>query len=112
MKKVHSAQDPLMLAHFKVVLEANGIDCFFRNVHLTAGMGELPPIECWPELWVWDDEKYARAKAILTRALTPLKSVKKSWECGRCGEVIEGQFSQCWNCGSTPSKRSTAARRA
>ena len=23
------------------------------------------------------------------------------WKCPECGEEIEGQFSQCWNCGMT-----------
>jgi Zn finger protein HypA/HybF involved in hydrogenase expression len=112
MKQVYSAQDLLMLGHFKIVLEANGIDCVLRNVHLAAGMGELPPIECWPELWVCDDEKYAQAKTIVERALTPLKSVRKSWECARCGEVIEGQFLQCWNCGSSRRKELATGKRA
>jgi len=112
MKQVYSAQDHLMLGHLKIVLEANGIDCVLRNVHLVAGMGELPPIECWPELWVCDDAKYAQAKTIVERALTPLKSVRKSWECARCGEVIEGQFLQCWNCGSSRRKELAKGKRA
>ena len=31
--------------------------------------------------------------------LAPLASVKKSWTCSGCDEKIEGQFSECWNCG-------------
>lgn len=23
----------------------------------------------------------------------------KEWKCSRCGERIEPQFTQCWNCG-------------
>src|SRR5687767_4108163 len=109
MKKIYSAQDLLMLGHLKSVLEARGIDCVLRNVHLSGAMGELPPIECWPELWVLDDEKYARAQGILGRALAPLQSVQKPWKCGRCAEVIEGQFLECWNCGA--SRRQPSPRR-
>jgi Putative prokaryotic signal transducing protein len=107
MKKLYSAQDLLMLGHLKSVLEARGIDCVLRNMHLTAAMGELPPIECWPELWVCEDEQYGAAQAVLTRAFAPLKSVQKSWQCGHCGEVIEGQFLECWNCGSSRSRPPT-----
>ncbi|MGH7830408.1 MAG: DUF7577 domain-containing protein, partial [Candidatus Binatia bacterium] len=27
--------------------------------------------------------------------------VKEPWQCRKCGEVIEGQFTDCWNCGSS-----------
>ena len=50
-----------------------------RNLDLISAAGELPPIECWPELWVVDDEKVGRAKSILKKTLAPLASVKKPW---------------------------------
>jgi hypothetical protein len=46
-----------------------------------------------------DDGKAARAKGILKRTLAPIASVKKPWLCNGCNETIEGQFSECWNCG-------------
>jgi hypothetical protein len=39
--------------------------------------------------------------------LAPLHAVKKSWACAGCGESIEGQFSECWNCGRDRSGRKT-----
>ena len=111
MKKVYSAQDLLMLGHLKSVLEARGIRCVLRNLHLTAAMGQLPPIECWPELWVSEDEQYAEAQSIVTMAFAPLNSVKKSWKCGRCGEISEGQFFACWNCGSARPKPAARSQR-
>jgi hypothetical protein len=111
MKKLYSAQDLLMLGHLKSVLEARGIHCVLRNLHLTAAMGQLPPIECWPELWVWEDKQYAEAQTIVTRAFAPLKSVKKSWKCRGCDEVIEGQFLECWNCGSRRSRLTAPGER-
>ena len=51
------------------------------------------------ELWVVDDDKASRARSILKKTMAPLASVKKSWTCNGCGEMIEGQFSECWNCG-------------
>lgn len=99
MKRVYSAKDPLMIGHLKNVLATFGISCVTRNLDLISAAGELPPTECWPELWVIDDEKAAKAKSILRKTLAPLVSVKKSWLCSGCGETIEGQFSECWNCG-------------
>ena len=99
MKRVYTVKDPLMIGHLKNVLATFGIKCVTKNFDLSSGAGELPPIECWPELWVVEDEKLARAKTILKKTLAPLESVKKSWRCNGCGEEIEGQFSECWNCG-------------
>jgi len=100
MKRVYTAKDPLMIGHLKNVLATFGIRCVTRNFDLLSAAGQLPPIECWPELWVLDDEKFARAKTILRKTLAPLESVKKPWRCHGCQEQIEGQFSECWNCGT------------
>lgn len=93
-----------MIGHLKNVLAAAGIRCVARNIDLVSAAGELPPVDCWPELWVIDDETFPRAQAVLKKALAPLRVVRKSWVCG-CGETIEGQFSGCWNCGRDRSGR-------
>lgn len=103
MKRLHSGKDPLMIGHLKNVLATFGIQCVAKNVDLISAAGELPPVECWPELWVVDDDKFGRARAILKKTLAPLHSVKKPWICTCCGETIEGQFSECWNCGRDQS---------
>ena len=100
MKKLYSAQDPLMIGHLKNVLESQGIECVVKNTYLAGGVGEIPPIECWPELWVVEDALYSMAAETLDKALAPLGSVKKPWRCGKCGEEVEGQFTECWNCGN------------
>jgi hypothetical protein len=99
MKRIYSAKDPLMIGHLNNVLATFGIKCVTRKLDLISAAGELPPIECWPELWVIDDDKANRARSILKKTLAPLASVKKPWSCAGCGEKIEGQFSECWNCG-------------
>jgi hypothetical protein len=104
MKRVYSGKDPLMIGHLKNVLETFGIQCVTKKFDLSSAAGELPVIECWPELWVIDDAKCAHAEAILRKTLAPLKSVKKPWQCDRCGEDIEGQFTECWRCGQSRSR--------
>jgi hypothetical protein len=106
MKRVYTAKDPLMIGHLKNVLITFGIECITRNVYLSSAAGELPPIECWPELWVVDDTRQAEATTILKKTLAPLKPVKRSWRCDGCGEEVEGQFSECWNCGESRIKGS------
>ena len=99
MQRIYSAKDPLMIGHLKNVMASFGIKCIAKKLDLISAAGELPPIECWPELWVVDDSKAGRAKSILKKTLAPLAAVKKPWSCKGCGEKIEGQFSECWNCG-------------
>lgn len=94
-----------MIGHLKNVMATFGIKCVARKLDLNIGAGELPPIECWPELWVIDDEMFNRARSILKKALAPLASVKTPWQCAGCCETIEGQFSECWNCGRDRSGR-------
>ena len=101
MKKIYSNQDILMVGHLRNVLESCGIDSVIRNTDLAGGVGELPPIECWPELWVVEDARYADAQAVLEEALASFGSTKKPWKCTGCGEEIEGQFTECWNCGKS-----------
>ena len=112
MRKIHCAKDPLMIAHLRNVLGLHEIDCVTRKLDLAAGAGELPPVECWPELWIIDDKRLAEAKAILKKTLAPLEPVKKPWICSGCGEEIEGQFSECWQCGRERADRFTRMSRA
>ncbi len=101
MKKVFSNQDFLLIGHLKNVLETFGIECTIKNMYLASAVGEIPPIECWPELWVLDDSKYEEALTVLKRNQATLDLIKDPWKCGSCGEDIEGQFSECWNCGES-----------
>ena len=103
MKRVYSVKDPLMVSHLKNVLETYGVECVVRNTFLGIAAGEIPPTDCWPELWVVDENRSAEARSILEKTLAPLKAIRKPWTCPHCGEEIEGQFSECWNCGKTRS---------
>src|SRR5262245_34533666 len=95
MKTVYSAPNISLVSVFQNILEGHGIRCRIRNEFLFAGMGEIPPIECWPQLCV-DDDRFAEAELIVEEAL----SVKETapWKCAACGEEIEGQFTGCWKC--------------
>jgi hypothetical protein len=96
MKTVYSAANISALCVFQCILEGHGIRCRIRNENLSAGTGELPPIECWPQLCVEDDD-FPEAIHIVKEALS-VKNITP-WKCDSCGEEIEGQFSECWSCG-------------
>ena len=44
-------------------LAGEGIVCLVRNDELSSALGEIPFVECYPELWVVDDEVWPRAQA-------------------------------------------------
>ena len=100
MKTVYSSSNISIVSIFQNTLEGYGIRCWIKNEFLRAGIGEIPPIECWPQLCV-DDEDYEEAKRFIDETLS--EQGGPVWECESCGEIIEGQFSECWNCGKTRS---------
>jgi hypothetical protein len=99
MKKVYEALDPLMVGHVKNLLEDEGISSITRNEYLRSAIGEVPPSECWLEIWVEDDSQYDDAVKIIKSALDDDIPSGPVWVCPNCGEENESQFSECWNCG-------------
>ena len=100
MKRVYSAHSPLLVGHMRNVLETEGIRCVTRNMGLVGGAGELPPTAVWPELWVEREIDYERAERVVQEALeAPTTAAGDTWRCRGCGEELEPQFEQCWNCG-------------
>lgn len=73
-----------------------GIDASMQRYYLGAAAGELPPDQCLPEIWLMHEEQEARARELL-RELTHVP--QRRWLCA-CGEIVEGGFEQCWNCGA------------
>ena len=100
MKLVYTLQDIATISHLKNALDHSGIRCIIKNEFLRGAVGEVPPIECWPELWVIDDALHAEADKII-KELIVFTPIGKAWVCSQCGEEIEGQFTACWQCTTT-----------
>jgi hypothetical protein len=77
-------------------LKHAGIDASMQRYFLGAAAGELPPDQCLPEVWLVNDEQEAQAREVL-RDLTQVP--QRRWVCV-CGELVEGGFEACWNCGA------------
>ena len=99
MRQIFSSPNTALVNHLRSILDSLGIPCRVRGEFLSAAVGELPPIECWAELWVVDDDRYDDAKDVIRRAATGGEDAGAAWTCDGCGEHIEGQFGECWNCG-------------
>lgn len=87
----------MLAGYLGSLLEEGGIASFVKNEYLQGGVGELPPNECWPELWVVEDGDEERAKGIIEDALRP-GADDGPWRCADCGEWIEPEFGACWRC--------------
>lgn len=99
MKRVYTGQVLALVENMKNVLKINGIDSYIRNRYLSSAVGEIPPIESWPQLWV-AEESFELAKNIIAEAEKEPPESDKIWICPKCGEEVEGQFFECWNCGT------------
>jgi len=97
---IYSAETLVQIEHIRALLQSEGIRTTVKNQYLSAGWGELPAFDCWPELWLVNERDAERARCLLREYLQPEDSHSQDWLCAHCGERIEGQFGQCWNCGA------------
>ena len=102
MRRVHTAESTIEIAHLRNVLESEGIACIVRNDRLAGVMGEIPFVECWPELGVREPWQALRARGLIDEALAPAAQ-GEPWSCPGCGERVEPQFAQCWRCACVPA---------
>ena len=65
MKRLASHESIAYLGHIKNLLEQSGISCLIKNEQLSGGLGEIPFLECLPELWIVRDAQLAEAQALL-----------------------------------------------
>ena len=97
MKLVYTSDDYMQAGQIQSLLESNDIPCFMKNETLTGAIGELPLNECWPEIWIRNDNDENKTLKLIDLFINESK-LDISWIC-RCGEKIEGQFTECWKCG-------------
>lgn len=102
MKRLYASHNTLELEQIGNDLSSAGIEFVLRNINRTGqAAGEIPPIVCWPEIWVKHDAELGAAKRILARVLEELENPGAAWTCPECGERLEGQFGSCWRCAGT-----------
>lgn len=101
MKRLTSAPNLVLATLWADLLRHAGIDVVVQRAYASGIAGEIPPDQSLPELWVTDDDQLPRARAALHELCHP---VEERWVCRRCGELVEGPFRQCWNCGADLSE--------
>lgn len=78
-------------------LRAAGFDTSVQRIYNSGIAGEIPPDQALPEIWILDDTQWEGARGLLDE-LQHLP--ERRWACRSCGEIIEGPFEQCWQCGA------------
>ncbi len=98
MKKVFTHENRMILYNLKNLLQAEGIETVVVNEFAGGGVGDLAAFDTWPELWVEDDRRFARAEAIVQDVMLD-QHHQQDWYCRGCQEKNAASFQVCWNCG-------------
>ncbi|MDQ7780895.1 MAG: DUF2007 domain-containing protein [Planctomycetota bacterium] len=96
--QIFASYDVPLVRFFAGFLEHQGIECHVTNEPVGSLGGDIPLLEGPTELWVLDDSRLEEARQLIEKAALPGVPVNP-WRCGKCGELVEGQFTDCWNCG-------------
>ena len=97
MKKVYSTEILANAWNIRNVLEQHGIEAEVRNESLFSVSGEVPFIECMPEVWV--KALFAkRAEQIIGELENAVELKGGDWVCAECGESNGINFAVCWSC--------------
>jgi Putative prokaryotic signal transducing protein len=95
MRQVHTADNPTDAHFLKGLLEANGIAAQVRFEDM---------IGDYPSVWVTADTDFKLAQELISALSSKQEIVEAQSEskcCPRCGENIEYQFTECWQCGTS-----------
>jgi len=99
MERVYSSQILALVQNMHNILKLHGVESMITNQYLSAAVGEIPPIEAWPQLWV-ADEDLDLAKWIVEEAGKDHPEFHEIRICPKCGEEVDGHFAECWHCGT------------
>ena len=80
-----------------------GISASVQRAFAGSIVGEIPPDQALPEVWLADETEHARAEAWMHEMLN---RPHRHWLCTACGENVDGPFEQCWNCGALMASKS------
>jgi hypothetical protein len=95
MLRLTRAPNIAIAALWADALQQAGLSATVQRYFLGSVAGELPPDQCLPEIWLTDHDDLPLAQQLLHS----VQNVpQRRWVCG-CGELVEGGFEQCWQCG-------------
>ena len=96
MRRLLQAPNLALATLWADMLDGVGIPATVQRAYASSIVGELPPDQALPEVWVQDAADHDRARALLHEWQ---HAPHRHWACRGCGEIVDGPFEQCWNCG-------------
>lgn len=100
LKRAYIAADPVDAHMVRGMLEAQGIAAVVKGEFAWSARGETPPMDdTAPQVWV-DEQDVDAARQAIERWERGELGGQAEWRCPSCAERLEGQFTQCWNCGA------------
>ena len=97
MKRLAQAPNLVLATLWADMLSGAGLPTQVLRAYASGISGEIPPDQSLPELWVSDEDQWTAARSLLHELQHP---PARRWACRACGEVIDGPFGQCWQCGA------------
>jgi hypothetical protein len=96
MKRLMQAPNLALATLWVDQLKAAGIAAHVQRAYASGIVGQIPPDQALPEIWVVEATEHAHATAVLHELS---HRPARHWLCHACGENVDGPFDQCWNCG-------------
>jgi hypothetical protein len=99
MQRLYTAAN-LPEAYLLVQLLARaGIEARVFNEHAQGGLGEIPFLHTYPEVWLMEPAEEERARRLLAayESADPGPGTRR---CPGCGEENPQTFELCWHCGA------------
>ncbi len=101
MKPIFASQDVAAVTIVRGLLADQGIETAMQNENMSAVLGDIPFMHAMPELCLLREEDEPAARAIVEQFEAGRVSAPEAaadWTCPNCGEVVQGQFTDCWKC--------------
>ena len=99
MIKAYTAAN-LQDAHIVLgLLASSGIKARILNASAQGGLGEIPFMHAYPEVWLEDARDVARARALIEEFERPARAGPPR-RCAKCREDNPPWFEVCWKCGT------------
>jgi hypothetical protein len=96
VRKLFTASNILEAQLLDLMLKQDGVSSHVKNDGLQSGVGEIPFVEMWPEVWILEAEHWVKATHILRQFQQT--RVTGDWVCPHCSEANPGTFETCWSC--------------
>ena len=97
MRRLTQAPNLAIATLWADVLCGAGMAVTVQRAFASGIAGEIPPDQALPELWLRDEAQWPAARRLLHELQHP---PERRWACRGCGEVIDGPFDSCWQCGA------------